>query len=96
MANKITIQPTQFIDLRSGESSFGYRIYDEYSCVYNNILYSNKEAVPSDDLDFLADIAKNPFNKEMREMLEFVVDYKQGIFIGDAWYEWKIIKDIMT
>jgi len=36
MSNQITIQPTKFVNVRSGSSSLDVRVYDSYGQSYTN------------------------------------------------------------
>lgn len=49
MSNNLVIEPTEFINSRTGEKSFGVRVYDDYESAYINTW----ESVPEDDFDVL-------------------------------------------
>jgi hypothetical protein len=34
MSNQITIQPTKFVNVRSGSSTLGVRVYDNYGQIH--------------------------------------------------------------
>jgi hypothetical protein len=90
MSNYITIQPTKFTNVRTGEETFGYRIYDENGQIYDNTW----KDIPEDDLDVLERVLQEP-SDVAGDMLDFVRENKTGIYIGEEFYSWKQIKDIM-
>ena len=87
MSNTVTLTPTKFENLRSGCTSFGYRAYDDDGQAYDNTV----ESIPNDDIEFLAMVAETD-NKEVRAMLDFVINEKKGIEIDGMFYGWDKIK----
>lgn len=83
--------PTKFVDVRTDNVSFGYRAYDDHDQCYDNCL----DCIPDDDLEFLRMVVRDNSNIVMGGMLDFVVDNKTGISIGDHHYQWETIKEIM-
>ena len=90
MSNLVTIEPTQFTNTRSGESTFGFRAYDDYGQTYGNIF----ESIPDDDLEFLTLVAKDP-DDILSGMLDSVRENEKGIKVGETFYEYDEIKHIV-
>lgn len=92
MSNRVTIEPTEFVNVRTGEVSYGFRAYDDYEQTYDNTL----ESIPDNDMEFLALICKEKaFNTAFSEMLDFVKEGQMGLYIGGTWYEWDAIEPIL-
>jgi hypothetical protein len=89
--NKVTIEPTEFINIRSGSKTLGVRVYDDNTQAYDN----NWEEIPINDLDVLEKVLELD-NDEISIMLDFVKENKMGIDIGGTWYEWEEIKDCFS
>ncbi|HZL79795.1 MAG TPA: hypothetical protein VFC17_13245 [Candidatus Limnocylindrales bacterium] len=85
--NRVYIEPTKFTDLRSGEATFGWRAFDDYSQAYDNT-WSEKD-MPKDDLDFLKRVLEVSDDETLWGMLEFCEENEQGIHIGDRFIEWQ-------
>ena len=85
--NRVTIEPTKFTDLRSGEETFGWRAFDDYSQAYDNT-WSEKD-VPKDDLDFLTRVLEVSDDETLWGMLEFCEENEQGIHVGSSFIEWQ-------
>ena len=92
MSNRICFEPCEFTNTRSGESSKGFRAFDDYHIPTNY----NRESIPDDDLEFLALIVKQKGegNFDLDELLDWIEEQEQGIYIGDTWHEWEEIKHL--
>jgi len=90
MSNIVTIEPTEFIDVRSGNKSYGYRIYDAYGCHYDNSL----ESIPDDDLELLGLVSQSEDNGIL-DILDFMSEHKKGVMIGDIWYDYSQIEHLI-
>ena len=90
MSNLVTIEPTQFTNTRSGESTFGFRAYDDYGQTYENIF----ESIPDDNLEFLALVVEYP-NEILGGMLEYARINEKVIKVGGTFYEYDEIKHIV-
>lgn len=91
MANRVTIEPTEFTNVRNGEISRGVRVYDDYEKTYDNTL----ESIPDDDLELLKLVAALD-DEEIRGMLSYLVENEAGVCISDEWYDWEQIKPILV
>jgi len=95
MSNVINLVPTAFTNLRSGNQTFGYRIYDDHHCLYDNLW----DKVPEDDMEFLADVVAdvrdNAAPEGVKEMFEFCIQHEQGLEIDGQSYSFDDIKDII-
>jgi len=89
MGNRVTIEPTKFENVRSGESTYGVRVYDDHAQSYDN----NWESIPDDDLEVLK-LVTYCSDEAISAMMSFVQENEKGIEIGDTWYEWEQIKSI--
>jgi hypothetical protein len=87
MSNKVTIEPTKFVNIRSGSETVGFRMYDDYAQVYNNTW----DSIPDDDMDLLKLVVTDD-SVEVRDMLLFIKENEKGICIGDEFYDWEQIK----
>ncbi len=56
MSNQIELVRTKFTDTRTGNESYGYRIFDDYAAFYS--IYAEGKA-PEDDLELLRSVAKD-------------------------------------
>jgi len=89
--NIVTIQPTTFIDQRSGATTYGFRIYDDYDQSYDNTW----DAIPDDDMGVLKLVTKSQ-EQGVHDALNHCREHERGLFIGDKWYEYGEIKDILN
>jgi hypothetical protein len=80
--------------MTSGESSFGFRLADDYGQFYWNCWERSGE-VPKDDLKFLAFAASNS-DETGEAILSGVLDNKTGIHIDNTWYEFPKIRRVLT
>lgn len=87
------ITPTKFEDLRTGDVSFGYTIFDGFSTDY---IKWHDGGVPDNDLDCLRQLVEMGFHPSEPAWAIFrdVVLYKIGIEIGGTFYPWEDIRDI--
>ena len=90
MSNRMYIEPTEFINTRSGEKTYGVRVYDDYAAAYDNTW----DSIPASDIEVLKMVLKMD-GKEIQEMFENVQENEKGISIGGTWYDWEDIKDII-
>jgi hypothetical protein len=89
MSNIVNIIRTKFIDIKSGEESLGYRIYDDYASAYNNTIEGK---IPDDDGELLR-LVSNEGNDVQREMLHWALEH--GIDIDDTFYEAKEVQEML-
>jgi hypothetical protein len=87
--NMITLQATKFVNMPSGEETFGYRMYDNHGQAYNNTL----EKIPEDDLELL-EIVMQSDEIQISDMLDFLLEYAKGLYINGEWYNWCDIKHL--
>lgn len=92
MSNRVTITRTEFKNIKGGESSLGYRIYDEYGQEYNNCV--DEKDIDLDDLLFLELVVMETVGDVGSAMLMFIRDEEKGIYIDDTWYDHDEIKHI--
>ena len=90
MSNRLVIEPTEFKNVRSGETTLGVRIYDDYGQQYINTW----DSIPNDDMEVLKEVIKGEWGSEIETMLYNVRENELGIFIADSWYDWDEIKDL--
>jgi hypothetical protein len=88
MSNRISIDPTEFVNIRSGSKTFGVRVYDDYGCAYDNTW----ESIPDDDMDIIEKVLECE-NEVIRDMMNFVKEEEKGIDIDGTYYEWDEIKE---
>lgn len=88
MSNRLTIEPTEFKDVRSGNITYGVRVYDDYDQKYDN----NWESIPDDDMEVLS---KTLNSDGMSDFFELVKAEEKGLYIGDQWYDFEEIQKIL-
>lgn len=91
MSNRITFEPTEFTNVRTGEVSRGYRAYDDYASTYSN----GWESIPDDDLEFLAMVIEDG-NEEATKLLNHCAEHERGVFIGPVFYGWEKIRELFS
>lgn len=87
--NIITLQPTTFIDHPTGDKTYGYRIYDDYGQTYDNTWATMLD----DDLDMLRQVM-DCGDQIAQNMIEFMIEQGNGLYIGGTWYSWDEIKHL--
>lgn len=93
MSSFITIQPCRFVNYPSEETSYGYRAYDDYASVYNNLW--KKEDLDLTNIEIVEKIYIEEGSDEIELMFEFIIENELGIFVGDNWLNWDQIKSIL-
>lgn len=89
--NRVTIEPTKFVDVRDGVESFGYRIYDNYGSSYDNTLQS----IPDDNLELLKIVVEND-NDIIQDIFEHLIETEGGLEIGGTFYDFEEVKHIIS
>ena len=90
MSNKVTFEPTKFENVRTGHTTLGYRAYDDEGQAYDNTF----DSIPDSDMEFLG-LVNLTDNKEVRTMIDFIIEHEKGCEIGGTWYDWEDIKDVI-
>jgi hypothetical protein len=95
MSNRLTIEPTEFKNVRTGLITLGVRMYDDYDGEYVN----SWDSIPDTDLEVIAKVfqewSNNEYNEGTAEMLSFIVENENGLYVGDQWYTWEQIKSLI-
>ena len=90
--NILTLQPTQFTNLRTGEITQGFTASDNYGRFFSDSF----DAPPStDDMTFLKQVIDFQ-SPTLQEMIGHVIDRKAGVTIGKQFYEWTAIAGILS
>jgi len=89
MSNRVTIEPTKFEDVRTGEVSYGVRVYDDYGQTYDNTW----ESLPDDDMDILHKVLQIEGDRYITDLMFDVVSDHKGLLIGGKWYDWEEIEE---
>ena len=89
MSNHICIIPTNFVNARSGNVSYGVRVYNDHECVYDN----SWMGIPVNDLDILRETIISA-NNAISNLLDYLKKQKQGCEIDETWYDWDEIKSV--
>jgi len=87
--NRITLQPTIFINHPDGSRAYGYRLYDDYGQTY----YNSWESIPNDDLEILS-LALEDCDFVAAAMFGHMIEHGCGLSIGDTRYDWDDIKHL--
>ena len=90
MANTVQLVRTKFTDIRSGDESLGYRIFDDYGASYG--MFS--EAKPSDDDgDFLHQVSDGA-DEEVTALIEWGTEH--GMSIDGMFYTAEQVQKIFN
>lgn len=90
MSNQVTIEPTRFVDERTGRETLGFRVYDDYEQTYCN----NMSSIPGDDLEFFRMALEN-IDNALDLMLDYMCMNEKGITIGNEFYDFEEVKSII-
>jgi hypothetical protein len=90
--NDIHLEPTQFVNVRSGKVTYGVRGHDDEGQFYDNTL----DSIPDDDLDFLRMVCDECTDQTLEAMLDFAREHQKGIWIGETYYPYGKIKSILA
>jgi hypothetical protein len=85
MSNRLFLESTEFKNPVTGESTYGYRLYDDHDSTYHNLM----DECLTDDLQLL----KYAIVNDESGMLDFIEEMEKGIYINDTYYQWDQIKD---
>lgn len=89
--NRVTIEPTKFVNVRTGHATFGVRVYDDEGQSYDNTW----DSIPEDDLEVLKLVLASD-NQTISAMMDFVQEHERGITIGGTEYSWGKIKHLFS
>lgn len=90
--NRVTIEPTEFTNVRTGQTSRGFRAWDDEDQSYDN----SWDEIPTSDEAFLKKVFKESYDKNVGNMLDFCRQYKQGIFVGVNYFPWEKIETLLA
>ena len=97
--NRVVLQTTVFTNYPSGDKTYGYRIYDGHGQSYHNGIRNWSAGdipnFPEDDLDILRDVIEAGVDDITSDMFSFIAESKSGMYIGDNWYDWGELKEIL-
>ena len=98
MSNRVVIQPTKFVNILEGGSesangyTYGVRVYDDYGNSYCNTW----DSIPETDLEVLKKVCVEMDDDQTSAMITHVIEEEKGLYIGDNWYDWDEIKEVIT
>ena len=87
MSNRVTIEQTIFQNVKSGEKTYGVRVYDDYAQAYDNTWGE----IPDNDMDVLKKVLESDAN-DISAIMDNVRENENGVFIGGTWYDYDEIK----
>ena len=92
MSNRISLVGTEFKNVTSNSTTYGYCMYDSYDATYNNCL--EKVQVKNDLrlLELVVELGDN----SCEAMISHMIENETGIEINDTWYDYDEIKDTIT
>lgn len=93
MSNQVSLVRTEFRNMRDMDSSYGYRIFDNYDKAYYNTL--DADQVPDDDLELLKFVTETANDDLSEGILDYLRMNEAGIDIDDTWYEYDQIRHIL-
>lgn len=88
MSNRVSIVPTEFVNVRSGDRTLGVRVYDDEGQSYDNTW----ETIPDDDMDLIKKVLQSD-DINIVGMMDFIQENEKGLSIDGNWYDWEQIKD---
>jgi hypothetical protein len=93
MSNRAKIQPTKFVSVNDDfdGTTYGVRVYDDYSQTYDNTW----DSIPDNDMDILRKVMKSG-DEVIESILESLCENEKGIYIGSNWYDYDEIKDVLN
>lgn len=96
MSNQAVLTKTKFIDLKSGEESFGWRMYDNYGKDYSNV-FLEEELEKLDDLGLLTHAANSLHEEDfpVGGILDYCIENETGIIIDETYHEFSEIQEIL-
>lgn len=89
MSNLASIQPTIFTDQRTGDVSYGVRVFDDHGKSYVN----DWDSIPDDDMDVLRKVFVM-LDDITVDILNHICEEEKGIMIGTKFYDWDKIKHV--
>lgn len=91
MSNRAELVATRFVT-KNGDSSYGYRLYDDYAAKYCN--YHDPSIMDASDFDLLQLAIQEGTDGIGSCLLGFIQDEELGITINDTYYDWDEIKHL--
>lgn len=88
---KIRIEPTKFINTKTGHESFGVRVHDSHESAF---FECGIIPPPEDDMALIRWCASLP-NAQIQDIFHFLGMRKGDVEIGDATYKWQTIKHLL-
>lgn len=97
MSTVMCIQPCKFIDRMDSKDiiSYGYRCYDDCGSCYSN-LWKEEDLNMSSIKIFEKVWKERKDDVDLDVTLDFIVDTKGEIYVGDDLLDWENIKDIVS
>ena len=89
MSNRVSIEATKFVNT-DGTETYGFRMYDDYAQLYNNIADSN--IMYMDDL-VLFDYVLERSDDVSGEMFSFCHEENKGMYINGTWHDYDELKE---
>lgn len=81
MSNQINIMPSEFKNVRTGEVTYGVRVYDDYDSSYDNTW----ESIPDDDLEVLRLVLESEHDAIVT-IMDFLNEHRCDLYIGGELY----------
>jgi len=81
MSNRVYIEPTEFKDVRTGEVSYGVRVYDDYAMAYDN----SWDRIPYSDLEVLKRVLEDA-SEQAGGMIDWAVESEKGLYVSCTWF----------
>lgn len=88
MSNQTTIEPTIFENARSGNKTYGVRVYDSYGQSYINTW----EEIPKDNIEVLDKVIEDA-DDFVKDIIRAIKENECGITIGGTFYDYDEIKE---
>lgn len=92
MSNKVNLIRTKFTDLKSGDESYGYRIYDDYSQDYS--MFTDMVTRPPDDDKVFLRLVADGCPESVSQTIDWAIEH--GMYIDDQWFEASEVAEMLA
>jgi hypothetical protein len=94
MANRPCIQRCDFVDYPDREVTHGFRAYDGSGQMYLNT--ATPEVLTLEPLEFLSWVVANSSDQTLLDMLDWIRENQDGLYIDDTWLSWEEIRPVLA
>jgi len=85
----ITIEPTEFRDVRTGQIRYGVVVHDDDRCG-SEMFWDD---IPDDDMKVLERVVES-YDNEISLTIKVMKMYRFGCTVGNTYFNWEIIEHL--